>query len=191
MVKPTSGPPKFAQPTISERERLHPPKRDPADRRSRISHSERESILIRMLAGLSAPRIGREMGLGGSTVRDAIRDMQTCPSLLLLMRVFELGKAGGRSWWKCLICGTTSHGSRSAALQHILNEVLPAYPAWFRDPRRLSYDMAITYLALVRRLPRQLREDPASVTLSIDDAHALLAKYNLPIPPPRRWDSTL
>lgn len=185
MARSTSNPPKFVQPTIDGRERLHPPKRDPADHRSRVSYVEREAILVRSLRGLSAPRIGRELDIGATTVRNAVHDIHYCPSLLLLMRVFELAKADGQSWWRCLICGTTGRGSRSSAFQHVLNEVFPLYPDWFRDPRELSHDIANTYLAIARRLPRQMRE--GSTTMNPDQAYSLLARYNMPLPSPKRF----
>ena len=157
-------PPKFTLPTIEERYAKGPPTRSAEDRGSRLSSEEREFILIRRGRGVSPPRIARELGVGSSTVRDAGRDLRLCPSLLLNMRVFELakapdGKSAGRSWFRCLLCGTVDTGGRRRALQHLLNEMYPGPPPWRRNVDLLSPEEAGAYL-FVRRSPRRLREDP-------------------------------
>ena len=157
-------PPKFTLPTIEERYAKGPPTRSAEDRGSRLSSEEREFILIRRGRGVSPPRIARELGVGASTVRDARRDLRLCPSLLLSRRLFQLAKAPddksvGRSWFRCLLCGTVDTGGRRRALQHVLNEMYPGPPPWRRNVALLSLGEAGAYL-FMRRSPRRLREDP-------------------------------
>ena len=155
---------KFTWPTIEERYAKGPPTRSAEDRGSRLSAEEREYILMRRRRGVSPPRIARELGVGASTVRDARRDLRLCPSLLLSMRLFELAKAPddksvGRSWFRCLLCGTVDTGGRRRALQHVLNEMYPGPPRWRRKVDLLSLEEAGAYL-FIRRSPRRLRENP-------------------------------
>lgn len=156
--------PNFTLPTIEQRYAKGPPTRSAEDRGSRLSSEEREFIIIRQRRGVSPPRIARELGVGASTVRDARRDLRLCPSLLLSMRLFELakatgGKSAGRSWFKCLLCGTVDTGGRRRALQHVLNEMYPSPPPWRRKVDLLSLEEAGAYL-FIRRSPRRLRENP-------------------------------
>ena len=143
--------PKFTQPTIEERERLRPSRRSPADRRSPVTFIEREAILWQWIRGLRPPRIARQLALGATTVRDALADLYSCPSLLLRMKVFELAKAGGKTWWKCLLCGQSAPGGRDTALRHVLHELFPDSGRLFHDPTLLSFVEAQIYLSGGRR----------------------------------------
>ena len=151
MVKSKAKPPKFLQLTIEERERLRPSRRSPADRRSPVTFIEREAILWQWIRGLRPPRIARQLAVGATTVRDALADLYSCPSLLLRMKVFELAKAGGKTWWKCLLCGQSAPGGRDTALRHVLHEMFPDGGRFLHDPTLLSFVQGQIYLAGRRR----------------------------------------